>query len=395
MSDASGTLVVTAFTPAVGSGQGLRTYGVVRALAGLGPVDLLYARFGADRPAAEFEAIEGLTMIPVQPSRGGRRALTYARALAEGIPRGFARGATRELASRAEELAAAAGRERVVADGPVAAASLRKLAARRPVTYNAHNLESSFRHLIGIGNRRERRRLERFEIRLLRSSDEVWMASPADVEAARELVPEARIRYVPNVIDTTEIRPASDPAGGVVLFVGDFTYPPNSQGLEYLESEVLPALWKLEPTARIEVVGRGLDREPTDPRISYLGFVPDLAAAYGRAACVVVPLLSGGGSPRSSSRPSPTGRRSWLPRWPLRGSRRRRAATTSRRRIPVTSRRRSQARCGANGPISATGPARSPSTGTRSNRCGSGCVPPDRGDATPCRRALPVSIPFR
>ena len=46
-------LLVTAFTPTLSSGQGLRTYGIVRALAGLGPVDLLYAAFGADEPATD------------------------------------------------------------------------------------------------------------------------------------------------------------------------------------------------------------------------------------------------------------------------------------------------------------------------------------------------------
>ena len=65
-------LLVTAFTPTLSSGQGLRTYGIVKALAGLGPVDLLYAAFGADEPATEYETVAGLRMIPVHPTRGGR-----------------------------------------------------------------------------------------------------------------------------------------------------------------------------------------------------------------------------------------------------------------------------------------------------------------------------------
>jgi glycosyltransferase involved in cell wall biosynthesis len=291
-------LVVTAFTPTISSGQGLRTYGIVRALAGLGPVDLLYAEFGADEPAAEYEAVDGLRMIPVHPTRGARRLTSYARALADGVPDAFARGSSAELAGLASDLASARGRGRVVADGPVAAANLRRLARRRAVTYNAHNLESSFRHLIGPASDRARRRLERFEARLIRSCEEVWMASPADVDAAHELVPGARIRYVPNVVDTAAINPAPEPAGGVVLFVGDFTYAPNVEALDYLENAILPALWDLLPSARIEVLGRGLDQGgDSDPRISRLGFVPDLREAYARAACVVIPLLSGGGSP--------------------------------------------------------------------------------------------------
>ncbi|MDQ6750422.1 MAG: glycosyltransferase family 4 protein, partial [Actinomycetota bacterium] len=34
-----------------------------------------------------------------------------------------------------------------------------------------------------------------------------------------------------------------------------------------------------------------------DPRVLEAGFVEDLAAAYARADCAVVPLLEGGGSP--------------------------------------------------------------------------------------------------
>ena len=262
-------LLVSAFTPTLSSGQGLRTYGIVKALAGLGPVDLLYAVFGADEPAAEYETVAGLRMIPVHPTRGGRRIVSYARALADGVPDVFARGSSAELTELAEDLASAQGRGRVIADGPVAGASLREFATRRAVTYNAHNLESSFRHLIGPTSRRARRRLERFEARLIWSCDEVWMASRADVVAARELVPGARLRYVPNVVDTTRIRPTSDSTDQVVLFVGDFTYAPNVQGLDYLEAAVLPALWDRLPTARVEVAGRGLDeRAGSDPRLS-------------------------------------------------------------------------------------------------------------------------------
>ena len=101
------------------------------------------------------------------------------------------------------------------------------------------------------------------------------MASRADVVAARELVPGARLRYVPNVVDTTRIRPTSDSTDQVVLFVGDFTYAPNLQGLDYLEAAVLPALWDRLPTARVEVAGRGLDeRAGSDPRLSYLDSSP-------------------------------------------------------------------------------------------------------------------------
>ena len=43
-------LVVTAHTPALGTGRALRTYGVVAALARNGPVEVAYVPFGGPSP---------------------------------------------------------------------------------------------------------------------------------------------------------------------------------------------------------------------------------------------------------------------------------------------------------------------------------------------------------
>ena len=89
-----------------------------------------------------------------------QRLLAYGAARLGGVPEGFARGVSRELASETERLASEPNRGRVIADGPIAAAALARLARRRPVVYNAHNLESGFRHeldrgtVAGIGGQR-------------------------------------------------------------------------------------------------------------------------------------------------------------------------------------------------------------------------------------------------
>ena len=43
------TLIVSSYMPTRGSGRAARTYGIVRALAVGGPVELLHTRFGARR----------------------------------------------------------------------------------------------------------------------------------------------------------------------------------------------------------------------------------------------------------------------------------------------------------------------------------------------------------
>jgi polysaccharide biosynthesis protein PslH len=282
------SLLITEHTPALGTGHGLRTYAIARALAAHGPLEIVHPIFGAPEPDDAFTSIPGVRFTAITPSRGMGRALAYARARAAGVPPGFARGASPELLAAAARLAA--GAERVIADGPVAAAALRDLARRRPVIYNAHNLESAFREDRDTGGRQA---LARFERELLRSAAETWMVSPADVEAARELCPEARLRYVPNVVDVDAIEPVAPVPGGPALLAGDFTYPPNRAALAYMAEEILPRA----PEARLTVIGRGEPDAQGHDRVQIRGFVDDLRGAYALSSCVVVPLLQGGGSP--------------------------------------------------------------------------------------------------
>ncbi len=124
------------------------------------------------------------------------------------------------------------------------------------------------------------------------------MPTAHDLAGARALAPSATLRLVPNVVDVAAIRPVGAPGGTTAVMVADFTYAPNREGLEFLVREVLPRAWESVPELRLDVVGRGLgDRPPGDERVRHLGFVPSLAELYEHAACAVVPLLSGGGSP--------------------------------------------------------------------------------------------------
>jgi polysaccharide biosynthesis protein PslH len=295
-------LLVTTHTPVLRSGQAMRTYGVARALAagaGRDGLTLLYVRFGADEPDASFTAIAGIELRAVVPSRGASRLLAYAGARARGLPDGFARGVSRELASAAAKLGAEPGRGRVIADGPIAAAALGGLARKRAVIYNAHNLESGFRHEIEAGSGRAQRQLRSFERGLLARAAESWMVSAADIAAATELCPGARLRYVPNVVDVMSIEPVLAPVEQQrATFVANFAYEPNRNGLAFLLEHVFPRVWAELPDARLQLVGGGLEQQPSaDARVETLGFVADLRDAYARASCAVVPLLQGGGSP--------------------------------------------------------------------------------------------------
>ncbi|MDQ6751485.1 MAG: hypothetical protein M3Z33_12130, partial [Actinomycetota bacterium] len=253
-------LLVTAHTPTLGGGRSLRVYAVARALAALGGLDVLYVRFGADEPSAELQTIEGATYTAVDPSRGLRRALAYGRARARGVPTGFARGISPELAEAAETAMGAPGRGRMIADGPVVAAALRPLRHRHPIVYLAHNVESAFRHELPGREWGSRRMLERFERGLLAEARQSWMASRLDVDLGHRLVPEADLRYVPNAVDVAAIVPARDRSGTqTAVYVANFAYAPNRRGLRFLVDEVMPQVWARIPQARLLVVGGGLE----------------------------------------------------------------------------------------------------------------------------------------
>ncbi|MHB8060726.1 MAG: glycosyltransferase [Gaiellaceae bacterium] len=291
------TLVVTPFTPNRRTGRGNRTVGIIRALALLDQVEVAYVEFGGGEPdpsLADDAAIE-LTKIP--PTRGPRRALLYRKARAQGVPKDFASGLSRELLATLAE-AKGRGFDRVVADGPIAASALLLLDTEQQIYYNAHNLESALRAQLGGWSRNALLRLVRFEHRLFEAAHESWLPSKRDLSGAAKLAPDAHLRLVPNVVDVASIEPVRASESQRALFVADFSYEPNSHSARFLIGEVMPKVWERLPQARLMLVGSGLVPEgELDPRIELRGFVGDLREVYATAGCALVPLLESGGSP--------------------------------------------------------------------------------------------------
>lgn len=284
------SLLVTSRTPTLGSGTGLRTFGVTAALARHEAVEVAYVVFGGDRPAEPYERHPNVTLRPLLATRGPARALRFARARAGGVPADLARGVSPALARAARN---AAPGTRVIADGPVVAAALLPAARTTNLVYLAHNLESG-----GFRGESGRKALTRFERMVLRAYAESWMATHADIREAQALAGEPlRARYVPNVIDVDEIVPVTPAGQGRVVFVADYTYAPNLEALRFLLDRVLPRAWELMPDLRLTAVGRGFPGPAPDRRVEVAGFVADLSSVYRTADVVVVPLLRGGGSP--------------------------------------------------------------------------------------------------
>ena len=125
-------------------------------------------------------------------------------------PTGSHAGSRASWRRRRRALADEPDRGRVIADGPIAAAALGRLARRRPVIYNAHNLESGFRDELERRRRSQHAAHCGVRARAARARGESWMVSEADLAGRPRAVPRARkLRYVPNVVDVAAITPVS------------------------------------------------------------------------------------------------------------------------------------------------------------------------------------------
>jgi glycosyltransferase involved in cell wall biosynthesis len=82
-----------------------------------------------------------------------------------------------------------------------------------------------------------------------------------------------------------------------LLFTGTLTYPPNAEAALWFANDVLPAL---PEDVSLRIVGRNpppaVARLGEEPNVAVTGWVDDLRPELARAAVVVAPLRSGGGT---------------------------------------------------------------------------------------------------
>jgi glycosyltransferase involved in cell wall biosynthesis len=113
---------------------------------------------------------------------------------------------------------------------------------------------------------------------------------------------------VPQVVTFTRREEESLPQGGAgprLCYVGNLTWHPNVQGLDWFLTEVWPLLRRRLPGVALTIAGSGLatggDGRPLFPSrwqvpgAEVVGFVPDLLPLYRRSLVMIVPILSGSG----------------------------------------------------------------------------------------------------
>jgi glycosyltransferase involved in cell wall biosynthesis len=145
-------------------------------------------------------------------------------------------------------------------------------------------------------------RIASYERLYLRRADQIWVCSERDARLVSRWVGLQRVRIVPNGVDVNSIDGAqTNRDSRQLLFVGDFRYDPNEQGVLWFRHDVWPQVRDAVPDAELWIVGR----DPTqriaamhqpDYGVHVVGEVPDVRPHLRRAAVSIVPLLVGGGT---------------------------------------------------------------------------------------------------
>jgi glycosyltransferase involved in cell wall biosynthesis len=143
-------------------------------------------------------------------------------------------------------------------------------------------------------------RWPRYQQAVWRRFDIVQAFTQRDAAAITSLAPELAgyVRVNPFGIDLpAPLAPAPD-SSRELLFLGNYTHPPNVDGALWLGREIMPILRTRCPGVRLSIAGPWPPPEvralaATDVRVE--GLVEDLTPCFERAAVVIAPLRIGGG----------------------------------------------------------------------------------------------------
>jgi glycosyltransferase involved in cell wall biosynthesis/predicted O-methyltransferase YrrM len=300
------------------SGSPLRTWLMIRALRGLGPVHVFSV--GGDAAASAMPGVERWVHVddreyPGSAHAGLRRLEKLLR------PREFPLEddrATHDLNRRLATFVDQAAPDLVVlshwADALPAA-----LAGCANIIVDAHNIEPLLeedllrsRGSLTLAMRMRLWRFRRRQRHLFRSARRVWVPSEDDVRGLQRLAPGLPAPFVwPNVIDVDEYAelrsgatpppPGLAPNGRTLVYVGWYHYAPNARAAAALIDRIFPRLAADFSDARLILVGRDptdlmLAAAQRDRRIIVTGGVPDVRPYLRLADACAVPLTEGGGT---------------------------------------------------------------------------------------------------
>lgn len=311
-------LILTPFAPRLDAphGGGKSLAQLVRELGRLHRVGLLCLRASDDPPTDDVvgERCEFVEEFPL-PGRGGtaverlRRKARLSLALARGRPTWVADTSVRRFAARVEEHVRSWQPDVVQAEFHVMGQYLalrssswlpvRVLTEHEPgasAAAEASHTAQGPRRLLAWADSLAWRR---FESRVFERADAVVAYTERDRQVLAELSPNAHLVVIPLGMDVPSQPPSSPtPESPDLVFIGNFTHPPNVDAALRLVKGIFPRVVRRVPDARLYLIGDrapGVLRKAADSNVVVTGLVDDVSPYLERAAVVVVPLRTGGG----------------------------------------------------------------------------------------------------
>ena len=180
------------------------------------------------------------------------------------------------------------------------------------------------------------RRWPRYQRSVWRRFDAVQVFTQRDAGTLRTIAPSLATGFtsIPSPSSPPEELRGRDPS--TVVFLGNYTHPPNVDAALWLGREIMPHLRRLHPGPRLVLAGVHAPeavRALAGPDIAFLGAVPDAEALMRASAVVLAPVRIGGGMRmkvlHAMASPSPSSPRRAAPRgWRWTGGFRRCGRTT-------------------------------------------------------------------
>lgn len=144
------------------------------------------------------------------------------------------------------------------------------------------------------------RRRYRFQHRMWQRFDRVLAFTRRDAETIVELCPNlaGRVTASPFGLAIPAEAGGAREEADTVVFSGNFTHQPNRDAARWLAEEILPALRRQRPKARLCLVGNAPPREVMEmagPAIEVVADPPRVEPYIESAAVVIAPVRTGGG----------------------------------------------------------------------------------------------------